>query len=391
MGLAETVVLMGSEYATSAVNVMKRRDFILYSSSAGFLTSLPRWGGAEAAESALPAAAGWRTFDITTSVDIASPTGTTLLWLPLPSNASTDYQRLLDVKWDAPGATKAEVVGVPGYDVRVLHVEWADPGALGPVSLKTRVATRDRQVDIAGKPKGRHVAREPESVLRTYLRPTNLMPTDGIVKETALKITAGAHSDVEKARALYEWVVENTNRDPKVAGCGLGDVASLLKSGYLGGKCADLNGLFVAMCRSLGIPARDSYGVRIADSRRGYQCLGKSGDISKAQHCRAEFYTASLGWVPVDPADVRKLVLEEGGGLPLSDPKVQTARGQLFGGWEMNWLVYNHGHDVGLPGARGLPVPFLMYPNAETQEGRLDSLNPTTFRYEIHSHELQGA
>ena len=382
---------MVSEYATSAVNVMKRRDFILYSSSVGFLTSLPRWGSAEAAESALPAAAGWRTFDITASVDIASPTGTTLLWLPLPSNASTDYQRLLDVKWDAPGATKAEVVGVPGYDVRVLHVEWADPGALGPVSLKTRVATRDRQVDIAGKPKGRHVAREPESVLRTYLRPTNLMPTDGIVKETALKITAGAHGDVEKARALYEWVVENTNRDPKVAGCGLGDVASLLKSGYLGGKCADLNGLFVAMCRSLGIPARDSYGVRIADSRRGYQCLGKSGDISKAQHCRAEFYTASLGWVPVDPADVRKLVLEEGGGLPLSDPKVQTARGQLFGSWEMNWLVYNHGHDVGLPGARGLPVPFLMYPNAETKEGRLDSLNPTTFRYEIHSHELQGA
>ena len=355
------------------------------------MASLPRWGGAEAAESALPAAAGWRTFDITTSVDIASPTGTTLLWLPLPSNASTDYQRLLDVKWDAPGATKAEVVAVPRYDVRVLHVEWADPGALGPVSLKTRVATRDRQVDISGRPKGQRSARESEAVLRTYLQPTNLMPTDGIVKETALKITAGTHGEVEKARALYEWVVENTNRDPKVAGCGLGDIASMLKSGYLGGKCADLNGLFVALCRSLGIPARDSYGVRIADSRRGYQCLGKSGDISKAQHCRAEFYTASLGWVPVDPADVRKLVLEEGGGLPLSDPKVQTARGHLFGGWEMNWLVYNHGHDVGLPGARGLPVSFLMYPNAETKEGRLDSLNPTTFRYEIHSKEEQGA
>jgi transglutaminase-like putative cysteine protease len=182
--------------------------------------------------------------------------------------------------------------------------------------------------------------------------------------------------------------VEHTNRDPKTPGCGLGDVASLLRSGYLGGKCADLNGLFVAMSRSLGIPARDSYGVRIADSRRGYQSLGKSGDISKAQHCRAEFYTASLGWVPVDPADVRKLVLEEQGGLPLSDPKVQAARVMLFGGWEMNWIVYNHGHDVDLPGSRGLPIPFLMYPNAETLEGRLDSLNPTTFRYEIHSRDV---
>ena len=367
---------------------MKRRDFILYSSAAGLLTSIPRWRTSAAADGTVSAAAGWRTFDVITSVDIASPLGTTLLWLPLPSNASTDYQHLLDVKWEAPGATKTDLVAVRGYDVRALLVEWADAGALGPVSLKTRVATRDRQVDISGRPKGRRVARESASVLQTYLRPTSLMPTDGIVKETASKITTGAHGEVEKARALYEWVVENTNRDPKVAGCGMGDIASMLKSGYLGGKCADLNGLFVAMCRSLGIPARDSYGVRIADSRRGYQCLGKSGDITKGQHCRAEFYTESLGWVPVDPADVRKLVLEEGGGLPLSDPKVQAARAQLFGGWEMNWLVYNHGHDVALPGARGLPIPFLMYPNAETKEGRLDSLNPTAFRYEIHSREV---
>ena len=374
---------------------MKRRDFILLVSSAApaasLLTTMPRWGVSAAAEPALSAAAGWRTFDVVTSVDVASPAGTTLVWVPIPSNAATDYQRLLDVRWEAPGATKAEVVAVRGYDVRLLRVEWPDPSALGPVSLKTRVATRDREVDIAGRPRSQHAARESDSVLKTYLRPTNLMPTDGIVRETALKITRDAHGDVEKARALYEWVVENTNRDPKVAGCGLGDIASMLRSGYLGGKCADLNGLFVAMCRSLGIPARDSYGVRIADSRRGYQCLGKSGDISKAQHCRAEFYTASLGWVPVDPADVRKLVLEEEGGLPLSNPKVQGARAQLFGGWEMNWLVYNHGHDVALPGARGLPIPFLMYPNAETAEGRLDSLNPTAFRYEIHSREVSEA
>src|ERR1700719_3856484 len=122
---------------------MKRRDFILYFSGAGLLTSIPRWGNAEAAEPVLSAAAGWRTFDVITSVDIASPAGTTLLWVPLPSNTSTDYQRLLDVKWEASGATKTDVVAVRGYDVRALLVEWADAGALGPVSLKTRVATRD--------------------------------------------------------------------------------------------------------------------------------------------------------------------------------------------------------------------------------------------------------
>jgi hypothetical protein len=47
--------------------------------------------------------------------------------------------------------------------------------------------------------------------------------------------------------------------------------------------------------------------------------------------------------------------------------------------------------DVALPGSRGLPVSFLMYPNGETTEGRLDSLNPASFRYEIHSREIENA
>ena len=74
--------------------------------------------------------------------------------------------------------------------------------------------------------------------------------------------------------------------------------------------------------------------------------------------------------MPVDPADVRKVVLEEKpGGLPLTDPQVQKARAKLFGAWEMNWMAYNYAHDVKLPGSAGAPVAFLMYPQAETGGG----------------------
>src|ERR1700738_2774998 len=118
------------------------------------------------------------------------------------------------------------------------------------------------------------------------------------------------------------------------------------------------------MGRALKIPARGSYGVRVADSQRGYKCLGKSGDITKAQHCRAEFYSAGLGWVPVDPADVRKVVLEERGGIPLDDPTTRKARAKLFGQWEMNWLAYNYAHDVKLGNSKEEPGAFLMYPQA---------------------------
>ena len=143
-------------------------------------------------------------------------------------------------------------------------------------------------------------------------------------------------------------MVENTFRDPKTRGCGVGDIAAMLKSGNLDGKCADLNALYVGLARAVGLPARDVYGLRVAPSKFGYKSLGAGSEVvTKAQHCRAEVYLSGFGWVPVDPADVRKVVLEEPpGNLAMADTKVVDARKTLFGAWEMNWLAYNVAHDV---------------------------------------------
>ena len=68
---------------------------------------------------------------------------------------------------------------------------------------------------------------------------------------------------------------------------------------------------------------------------------------------------------------------------------VRSARARLFGSWEMNWIAYNVAHDVALPGSKhGRPVAYLMYPQCETANGRLDSLDPDNFKYEISSREL---
>ena len=140
--------------------------------------------------------------------------------------------------------------------------------------------------------------------------------------------------------------------------------------------------------RADGIPARDVYGIRVADSRFGYKSLGKSGEISKAQHCRAEVWLTGFGWVPVDAADVRKVVLEEKPGLMLNDEVVIAVRDKLFGAWEMNWLAFNFAHDLKLPDAAGRRVPFFMYPQGENAAGRFDSLDPDSFRYKITSREI---
>ncbi len=216
------------------------------------------------------------------------------------------------------------------------------------------------------------------------------MPIDGIVKQTADQITRNAKTDRDKAQTIYDWIVDNTYRNPKIRGCGLGDIRFMLESGDLGGKCADLNALFVGLARASGLPARDLYGVRVAPSQLGYKSLGaSSSNVTKAQHCRAEVYLTNYGWVPVDPADVRKVMLEEPpGNRPLSDQLVAAARRRLFGAWEMNWIAYNYTQDVILPGASDPPLHFFMYPQAETRDGRLDCLNPDTFRYQITAEEL---
>ena len=167
----------------------------------------------------------------------------------------------------------------------------------------------------------------------------------------------------------------------------------MLTTGNLGGKCADLNALFVGLVRAAGIPARDLYGVRVAPSIFGYKALGANSEtITKAQHCRAEVFLSGYGWVATDPADVRKVVLEEPpGNLAIDDAKVEAARKTLFGAWEGNWLAYNTAHDVPLPGSKGPKIGFLMYPQAESGNTRLDCLDADAFKYTIKSKELTSA
>ena len=359
---------------------MKRRELL----GAALVAALPwRRSRAESTSAAQP---GWRTFEVTTRAEISKPGGVSRAWLPLPLTADTDWQRTLGNTWTGNAKTLQEV-RVGKYGVPLLYAEWT-PGEATPfVEVKSRFATRDRTADLSRS--GAPSLSRAEVAL--YTSPTESIPCDGLVRETALMRAAkGARTDLEKGRAIYEWIVANTLRDPKTKGCGTGNIKAMLETGNLGGKCADLNGLFVGFSRSLGVPARDVYGIRVASSALGYKSLGPSTPvISKAQHCRAEFFAEGIGWIPVDPADVRKVILEEPPGqLKMEDKKVEAAHQRLFGSWEMNWLAYNVGHDVELPNAsKGPRLPFLMYPNGETGGERLDQLEPDLFKYTITAHE----
>ncbi len=333
-------------------------------------------------------AAEWRTFEVVARIEVLKPSGTTRIWVPTPLITATPFQKTAANTFECEGGT-AKILEQRTEALGIIAAEFP-AGAKPILTLRSRAATRNWAVDLASPDKAREMN---ASQLSEFLAPTKLLPLDGIVKQKATEITTGARTDVDKARVIYEWVVENTYRNPKTHGCGTGDIRFMLESGDLGGKCADLNALFVGLARAAGLPARDVYGIRVAPSEMGYKSLGtSSSNVTKAQHCRAEVYLTDYGWVPVDPADVRKVMLEEApGNRTLDDEMVRKARIRLFGSWEMNWMAYNFAQDVALPGSSGLPLRFLMYPQAETAEGRLDSLDPDGFRYEITSREIPAA
>ncbi|MCP3874326.1 MAG: transglutaminase domain-containing protein [Desulfobacteraceae bacterium] len=205
-----------------------------------------------------------------------------------------------------------------------------------------------------------------------YLSATRLGPTDGEVKKLSDSITLGQKTVLGKAKAIYDWTCENTYRNPNTRGCGSGDVCSLIKDP--GGKCTDISSVFVSLARAAGVPAREILGIR-----QGKKPLQ---DISKWQHCWAEFYLPGYGWVPVDPADVRKMMLKEK--LELSDKKTQTYRDYFWGGLDPYRIKLGQGKDIVLnPRQHGEPINYLMYPYAQIGKKTVDWLDPENFKYTI--------
>jgi transglutaminase-like putative cysteine protease len=363
---------------------MDRRTFVAAFGALPLAATLPSRAFAQS-RSFAPANPNWRTFEVTTNLEIANAGPGTRAWIPVPA-VNTGWQESLSSTWKG-NMTAAEFATDAGNGARMVVATWADGEAKPSIEVVSRIRTRDRTMDWNRKPAPAASREE----LEQNLKPTALIPTDGIVRDTAVGATRGATTDMAKVRALYEWIVANTYREPSVKGCGVGDIKGMLETKNLGGKCADLNALFVGLCRASGIPARDVYGIRVAKSAFPYKELGAgSADISKAQHCRSEVWLADFGWVAMDPADVAKVMRQE---TPdwIRDPRNDVSApvyAALFGNWEGNWMGYNFAHDVVLVGSKGPAVPFLMYPQAETRGERVDSLDPDTFKYRITSREV---
>ena len=297
---------------------------------------------------------GEMTMDIT--VDAPADGKTIRLWVPYPGD--TGYQNIHNVRvsgnYQYQGVYREKENGN-----LMLYAEWNALAREKPaLSLSFGASTRLRSEKGAAQA-GTDI---PVDVM-PFLASGPHIPTPGKVQEAADKATAGQRGLAGKARAVYDWVVDNTFRDPNVTGCGIGDVEKTLSQ--KGGKCTDISSVFVAVARAAGVPAREVFGVRIGKEE------GVT-DMTKGHHCWAEYYLPGAGWIPVDPADVRKAMLEK----KLDEAGAKEYREKYFQALDpFRIALATGGRDFYLnPRQEGGPLNYFMYPYAEVDGKPLEWL-----------------
>ena len=189
---------------------MDRRTFLVASAALPAIATMPR---AASAQSFDPQPGRWRTYELVTRVDLQKPAGGARVWVPIPA-VDAGWQRPLAVQWTGNGRTMEQITEKK-YGASLLYAEWGDSEKSPWVEVANRFQTQDRLHDW-NKPGA--AAPESAAALALWTQPTDLIPTDGIVRKTADTIVKGKTSDVEKARALYDWVVANSYREPKTRG-----------------------------------------------------------------------------------------------------------------------------------------------------------------------------
>jgi hypothetical protein len=219
---------------------------------------------------------------------------------------------------EAGRAKEAELHFEVVYDV-VRH-ERLTLGTATPRLTDVKLGDRERKEDLA---------------------PDKLVPVTGLPAELAVKVTEGKSTQLEKARAIYDYVFTTMRYDKTGTGWGRGDV--LYACDAKKGNCTDFHSLFMAMACSQGIPSRFEIGFPLPPDKHSSEIAG--------YHCWAEFFEPQHGWVPVDISEAWKH---------------QEKRDYFFGAHDANRVQFTMGRDLELsPKQDGPPLNYFVYPYVE--------------------------
>jgi transglutaminase-like putative cysteine protease len=266
--------------------------------------------------------------------------GNARLWIPLGKTDAfqtvTQKEISIPIKWEKVQDRDY------GNDICVLHPQASDSGKT--IELRYLVVRKEKATYAS---KGEDPAR--------FLQPEKLVPLNETFKTLAEQATAGKKDDLDRAKALYDHVLGRMRYDKSGSGWGRGD--AIYACDAKTGNCTDFHAYFIALSRSVGIPARFAVGATIPAQKN-------EGPI-EGYHCWAEFF-ADGHWVPVDISEAWK------------NPQLAD---YYFGHHPANRFELTKGRDLIVdPAPTTGPINFLAYPLLE-MDGKVVKTETTfTFR-----------
>lgn len=192
---------------------------------------------------------------------------------------------------------------------------------------------------------------------RLFLAANAHVPVEGVLVDSIRsKLKPASPASLAKARAIYDYVVENMEYKKVGTGWGNGDTYWACSEQY--GNCTDFHALFTSLARAEGIPSRFEIGFPIPLDK-------ESGSIG-GYHCWVYFYLPETGWFPIDASEARKDLSK----LDL-----------LFGTQPADRIQFSIGRDLELgEGHTSGPLNYFIYPNIE-QNGSVYTGFTRSFTY----------
>ena len=266
------------------------------------------------------------------------------------------------MKIDAPHEYK---IHTAQYGNKVMHISLNNPQESSLAITMHFVAIRKEHLqERLQQTNPGPITEERDKNMDRWLQPDRLVPIDGKIKQWAQEVVdaAGAKTDVEKARAIYNHIVATVKYDKTGQGWGRGDIYYACDARR--GNCTDFHAIFIGYARAVGIPARFAIGFPLPTDRG-------AGEVS-GYHCWAEFYAQGIGWVPVDASEAAK------------NP---DKREYFFGAHDENRVEFSIGRDLILqPKQQGDPLNYFVYPYAEV-DGKAFTAVEKSFAY----HDVTNA
>lgn len=146
---------------------MNRRDFL--QSTGAVCAGLAITKSLPVLADAVQSGSGWRTFEVTTRVEVLKPNGVTHIWLPSAIIRDTPFQRTHSNKFSAQGGSAKFTKDKPSALGIVSATYPANAKAV--LLLTSRVSLRSYAVDLSAPGKAPHVSKEE---LAYFLQPTSL-------------------------------------------------------------------------------------------------------------------------------------------------------------------------------------------------------------------------